>query len=116
MMKVVFHKDFLEVYTSDPAAEEGRMEAIVEVIGSDVEFVTPEPASEAEIAAAHTKTHVDYVRENDHYSIAALAAGGAIQAARIGLEEPAFGLIRPPGVTTHPPTVPGDSVISTIWR
>ena len=81
---------------------------------SDVEFVTPEPASEAEIAAAHTKTHVDYVRENDHYSIAALAAGGAIQAARIGLEEPAFGLIRPPGVTTHPPTVPGDSVISTM--
>ena len=96
-MKVVFHKDFLQVYTSDPAAEAGRIEAIVEVIGSDVEFVTPEPASEAEIAAAHTKTHVDYVRENDPYSIAALAAGGAIQAARIGLEEPAFGLIRPPG-------------------
>ena len=33
----------------------------------------------------------------DPYSIAALAAGGAIRAARIGLQEPAFGLIRPPG-------------------
>ena len=97
MMKVVFHKDFYQVYTSEPAAEAGRMEAIVEVIGSDVEFITPEPASEAQIAAAHTKTHVDYVRENDPYSMAALAAGGAIQAARIGLQEPAFGLIRPPG-------------------
>ncbi|MBW1796379.1 MAG: hypothetical protein JRJ38_18505 [Deltaproteobacteria bacterium] len=66
-MKVVFHKDFYQVYTSDPAAEAGRMEAIVEVIGSDVEFVTPEPASEAEIAAAHTDTHVDYVRHYDPY-------------------------------------------------
>ena len=96
-MKVVFHKDFYQVYTGDPAAEAGRMEAIVEVIGSDVEFVTPEPASEAQIAAAHTASHVDYVQKYDPYSIAALAAGGAIRTARIGLQEPAFGLIRPPG-------------------
>jgi acetoin utilization deacetylase AcuC-like enzyme len=96
-MKVVFHNDFCQVYTSDPAAEAGRMEAIVEVIGSDVEFITPEPASEAQIAAAHTNSHVDYVLNYDPYSVAALAAGGAIHAARIGLQEPAFGLIRPPG-------------------
>ena len=96
-MKVVFHKDFYQVYTADSAAEAGRMEAIVEVIGSDVEFVTPEPASEAQIAAAHTASHVDYVQNHDPYSIAVLAAGGAIQTARIGLQEPAFGLIRPPG-------------------
>ena len=44
-MKVVFHKDFYQVYTSDAAAEAGRMGAIVEVIGSDVEVVTFEPAS-----------------------------------------------------------------------
>ncbi|MEA2116279.1 MAG: histone deacetylase family protein [Thermodesulfobacteriota bacterium] len=31
------------------------------------------------------------------YEIAALAAGGAIQAAQAGMEEPSFGLIRPPG-------------------
>ena len=96
-MKVVFHDDFYQVYTTDPAAQAGRMEAIVEVIGSDVEFITPEPASEAQIAAAHTASHVDYVQNYDPYSIAALAAGGAIQTARIGLQEPAFGLIRPPG-------------------
>ena len=96
-MKVVFHDDFYQVYTTDPAAQAGRMEAIVEVIGSDVEFIPPEPASEAQIAAAHTASHVDYVQNYDPYSIAALAAGGAIQTARIGLQEPAFGLIRPPG-------------------
>lgn len=96
-MKVIFHEAFYQVYTADSAAAEGRMEAIVEVIQSKVDFITAEPASEDQVAAAHTKTHVDYVRESGLYSISALAAGGAIQAARTGLREPAFGLIRPPG-------------------
>jgi len=30
--KVIFHDNFCQVYTSDPAAAEGRMEAIVEVL------------------------------------------------------------------------------------
>ena len=38
-MKVVFHEDFYKIYTSDPAASAGRMESIVEVIESKVEFV-----------------------------------------------------------------------------
>jgi acetoin utilization deacetylase AcuC-like enzyme len=96
-MKVVFHEAFYGVYASESAAAEGRMEAVVEVIQQDVDFVTAKPASETQIAAAHAKTHVQYVRDSGLYSIAALAAGGAIQAARIGLLEPAFGLIRPPG-------------------
>jgi acetoin utilization deacetylase AcuC-like enzyme len=96
-MKVVFHEAFFEVYATEPAAEEGRMEAVVEVVQPFVDFVTAEPASEGQIAAAHTKAHVDRVRDDGLYPIAALAAGGAIQAARIGLHEPAFGLIRPPG-------------------
>jgi acetoin utilization deacetylase AcuC-like enzyme len=96
-MKVIFHEAFYQVYTFESAAAEGRMEAIVDVIHADVDFVTAEPASETQIAAAHANTHVDYVRESGPYSIAALAAGGAIQTARIGLREPAFGLIRPPG-------------------
>jgi acetoin utilization deacetylase AcuC-like enzyme len=37
------------------------------------------------------------VRDQGLYEIAALAAGGAIQAAQRGLEEPAFALVRPPG-------------------
>jgi acetoin utilization deacetylase AcuC-like enzyme len=96
-MKVIFHEAFNEVYTAEPAAEDGRMEAVVEVIQPYVDFVTAEPASEGQIAAAHSKNHVDYVRDNGLYPISALAAGGAIQAARLGLHEPAFGLIRPPG-------------------
>ncbi|GAG08781.1 unnamed protein product, partial [marine sediment metagenome] len=96
-MKVVFHENFYRIYTSDPAASAGRMESIVEVIESKIEFVSAQPATEKDIAEAHTKTHIDSVRQSGLYEIAGLAAGGAIQAATIGLAEPAFGLIRPPG-------------------
>ena len=96
-MKVVFHDDFRRSYTLDPAAAAGRMEAILDVIKDRVDFVTAVPADEEDIAAVHTKYHIENVRRMGIYDIAALAAGGAIQAATIGLEEPCFGLIRPPG-------------------
>jgi acetoin utilization deacetylase AcuC-like enzyme len=96
-VKAIFHEDFYEVYTSDPAASAGRMEAVIEVIKPHVEFVTAEPASEEDIAVIHTRSHIEYVKSGGLYPIAALAAGGAIQAATLGLYEPTFGLIRPPG-------------------
>ena len=96
-MKVVFHDDFYRVYTSDPAAAAGRMEAVMEVIMPHAEMVTAEPALTGDIAAVHSLFHIDRIRESGLYEISALAAGGAIQTARIGLKEPCFGLIRPPG-------------------
>jgi len=97
MMKVIFHEDFYKVYTSDPAAERGRMEAIVQTIQSRVEFITAVPATQSQISAVHTQLHIERVHRIGPYSLAALAAGGAIQAATLGLTEPCFGLIRPPG-------------------
>ncbi|HPJ94312.1 MAG TPA: histone deacetylase family protein [Deltaproteobacteria bacterium] len=96
-MKVVFHDDFYQIYTSDPAADAGRMEAVVEVIGPHVEFITAQNASDTDIEAVHTPSQIDYVKRHGLHPIATLAAGGAIQAATIGLDEPCFGLIRPPG-------------------
>ncbi len=96
-MKVIFHKDFLGVYTSDPAAAAGRLEAIVEVIEPVVQFVTAEPAAESDIAAVHSQGQIEQVRQSGLYAISALAAGGAIQAAQSAQSEPSFGLIRPPG-------------------
>jgi len=63
----------------------------------DTELVEAEPATELQIGLAHTPEHIESVRQEGLYDIAALAAGGAVQAARIGLKEPAFGAIRPPG-------------------
>ncbi|MDY7038176.1 MAG: histone deacetylase family protein [Thermodesulfobacteriota bacterium] len=96
-MKVVFHEDFYHVYSSDPAAAAGRMQAIVDVIGPQVDFVAAVPASELDIARVHTESQIEWVKQAGVYNVAALAAGGAIQAATLSLEEPCFGLIRPPG-------------------
>jgi acetoin utilization deacetylase AcuC-like enzyme len=96
-MKILFHNDFHQVYTSDPAAAAGRMQSILNVISEDYEFLEPTPANEEDIAAIHTLPHVDYVKRIGLYDISSLAAGGAIQAAFIGLKEPCFALIRPPG-------------------
>ncbi len=96
-MKVFFHEDFYQVYTHDPAAADGRLEAVVKVIESIVEFVEIEPACEADIELVHTKGHIESVRAEGLYSIAALSAGGAVQAADLGMSEPCFALIRPPG-------------------
>ena len=96
-MKVVFHDDFYQVYTSDPASAPGRMEAIVAEIESDVEFVQAQPADDADIARVHDQAHIDSVRREGLFSICALAAGGAVQTATLGLDEPCFGLLRPPG-------------------
>lgn len=96
-MKVIFHEDFYHVYTWDPAAAAGRLEAIVETIDPYVEFIPAEPALRQHIAAIHTGMHIQQVESQGLYDIAALAAGGAMQAAQTGLSEPCFGLIRPPG-------------------
>jgi acetoin utilization deacetylase AcuC-like enzyme len=96
-MKVVFSERFYEVYSSDPASAPGRIEAVVESIESEVSFVEAKPALEEDISAVHTKHHIDQIKRSGIYDIACLAAGGAIQTATIGLQEPAFGLIRPPG-------------------
>jgi acetoin utilization deacetylase AcuC-like enzyme len=96
-MKVVFHSDFYDVYSDDPAAAAGRMEAIISAIEPYVEFVRARPATEAEIAAVHTPEHIERIRRMGLYDIAALAAGGAVQAATLGMAEPCFAAIRPPG-------------------
>ncbi|MFZ5571986.1 MAG: histone deacetylase family protein [Thermodesulfobacteriota bacterium] len=96
-MKVFFHSDFYSEYTSDPAAEAGRMEAILRIIETEVTMMDIELAGEEDIAAVHSPDHIRRIKESGLYGIAALAAGGAIQAALTGLSEPAFGLIRPPG-------------------
>jgi acetoin utilization deacetylase AcuC-like enzyme len=85
------------VYTSDPAAAAGRIEAVMNALPADTELIEADPATEAQIALAHTMDHIEYVRQEGLYEIAALAAGGAVQAARLGLEAPTVGAIRPPG-------------------
>jgi len=96
-MKVVYSEEYKQVYSSDPASNPGRIEAIEFALAGKVDYIEPQPASEKDIAAVHTDKHIAEVRREGVYDIAALAAGGAIKAAQIGLTEPCFAVIRPPG-------------------
>ncbi len=96
-MKVFFHDDFYREYTSDPAAESGRMESIVEAIEDEVLWMPVQPIPVDRISLVHTREQIERVKRQGVYDIACLAAGGAYQAAVEGLKEPCFGLVRPPG-------------------
>jgi len=96
-MKIVFHEKYKQVYTYDPAAKAGRIESIAEEV-KGYEFILPEPATEEDLLLVHTQSLIDSVkRDGLVFELASLAAGGAIKTAEIALNEPAFGLIRPPG-------------------
>jgi acetoin utilization deacetylase AcuC-like enzyme len=103
-MKVIFHERFYEEYASDPAAAEGRMEAIVKALEPDFDFLSPSPASEKDLLLVHTPDQIERIkRSRQTYEVALLAAGGAILASQIAWKgEPAFGLIRPPGHHASP--------------
>lgn len=96
-MKVYYSDEFIPSYCSDPAASLGRMESVVKVLRGKVSFQDVIPADIEDIAACHTDRHISKVRSQGLYDIASLAAGGAIQAAFTGLEQPSFALVRPPG-------------------
>jgi len=96
-MKVVFDDLFYFVYSSDPASAAGRMESVVAALPTDKEIIGAEPATLDQLGLAHSADHINDVKNDGVFDIAALAAGGAISAARTGLSEPCFGLIRPPG-------------------
>jgi len=103
-MKVVYHERYRRVYSSDPAAQPGRIESIYNELHGQFEFVKPEPANEEDLLLVHGERHVEYVKAHQLvYEIALLAVGGAIKASQIALKgEPAFGLIRPPGHHASP--------------
>jgi len=91
-VRVVYHERYREVYSSDPAAQPGRIESIQEELSGRFEFVEPEPAREEDLLLVHGKGHVDYVRAHKlTYDIAVLATGGAIEASELAVEgEPVF--------------------------
>ncbi|MFX0038394.1 MAG: histone deacetylase family protein [Promethearchaeota archaeon] len=101
-MKIVFHEKYYNSdYAWDPAASAGRLEGIMKVISENKEYeiITPKPASDEDILRAHTKRHLQNIKNNPLlYELASLAAGGAILAAEEGFKGDAtFAVIRPPG-------------------
>ncbi|MHA1239088.1 MAG: histone deacetylase family protein [Candidatus Odinarchaeia archaeon] len=97
-MKVVYHEGYTQVYSSDPAAEAGRIESIYIKLKGLFDFVEPSSATEEDLALVHSMHHIEYVKRLNLYNVALLAVGGVIKASELALSgEPAFALIRPPG-------------------
>ena len=102
--QVIFHEDYYLEYTFDPAAEPGRMEAIMDEL-SDFSVISPSPATIEDVLLVHTEDHATRV-QNDHdqvYQSALLAVGGALLAAENAYnQQPMFAVIRPPGHHASP--------------
>jgi len=100
-MNIIFHNAFYEEYDNDPAAAPGRMEPIIRELTKHphYKFITPQPALAEDILRAHSAAHVEYIgRMPAVYNMAVLAAGGAIETAKLAFAgEPSFACIRPPG-------------------
>ncbi|MFP4474053.1 MAG: histone deacetylase family protein [Desulfatibacillaceae bacterium] len=90
------------------------MEAIISAIELHVDFVDARPAEPEDILGVHSQIHVDSVSRQGLYDIAALAAGGAVLAAEIGMTEPCFAAIRPPGHHASPESCWGFCYFSNI--
>lgn len=103
-VKVVFHQNFLQSYTTDPAASPGRLDYAFSLVEDKHSLVTASPCKEEDVLLVHSPFHLENVRrEGQVYSMALLAAGATVQASRLAMEgEAVFSLCRPPGHHASP--------------
>lgn len=97
-MKIVYHPVYTEDYPTVSCESPDRILAILEQVRNH-EFVTPEKVFEKDLEFVHTLDHIQRVKDDcpHAFEVASYAAGGAVKTAEIALDEPAFGLLRPPG-------------------
>jgi len=95
---VAYSEDFLTDYRTVDCENPERAWIIQSAVKHMAEFREPDLCSEADLLLCHTESLVKSVeRDGEVFKVARRAAGGAIMAAEIALEQPSFALIRPPG-------------------
>jgi acetoin utilization deacetylase AcuC-like enzyme len=96
---IVYSRNYEKKYLANPVENPDRVRLPAdELEKAGYQFREPEPASLDAIHAVHGREHIDRVKLSGHYEAASLAAGGAICAAELAMQdEPAFALVRPPG-------------------
>ncbi|WP_448383821.1 histone deacetylase family protein [Desulfosoma sp.] len=101
MLKVVSHEGYLARYPTGAVETPARIRAILGNLKGHYALVVPEPASTEDLLRAHTVDHLIQVQLEGKAvkDAAALAAGGALCAARRALTDghPYFAAVRPPG-------------------
>jgi acetoin utilization deacetylase AcuC-like enzyme len=95
---VMYSEDFLTDYRTVDCENPERAWIIHAALKDIAEFREPDLCNEAELLLCHTESLVRSVEEEGEvYPVARRAAKGAIMAAEVGLRQPSFALIRPPG-------------------
>lgn len=101
MLKVVFHEGYLARYPTGAVETPARVRSILSNLKGRYQVVTPEPAGKSDLLRAHTVDHLVQVQLEGKAvrDAAALAAGGAVCAARLAAStgHPVFAAVRPPG-------------------
>ncbi len=107
-MKVIYHPYFTNSdYSSDPAAEEGRIRCIIEELKKiqEINFTKPKPVSREELELVHDSHHIQSIKQRNKelYKMSKLSAGGALIAGEYANDGiPTFAVIRPPGHHASP--------------
>jgi hypothetical protein len=98
-MKIIYSTKYDECYPTNPVENPERVRLpAMELKKAGYEFVEPSAASDEDVARVHGREHIERVKHRGLYEAATLAAGGAITAAELAMQdEPTFALIRPPG-------------------
>jgi acetoin utilization deacetylase AcuC-like enzyme len=95
---VVYSEDFLTDYRTVDCECPERAWIIHSAIRDMAGFREPDFCTEADLLLCPAESLVRSEKGNEEvFSVATKAAGGAIMAAEIALEQPSFALIRPPG-------------------
>jgi len=97
---VLYSDDFLTDYRTVDCENPERAWIIQSAIREIADFREPDLCSRTNLLLCHTESLIKSVESDEEvFSVARRAAGGAIMAAEIALTQPSFGLIRP----TWPP-------------
>jgi len=95
---VLYSEDFLADYRTVDCENPERAWIIQSAIREIADFREPDLCSRADLLLCHTESLIKSVESDEEvFSVARRAAGGAIMAAEIALTQPSFALIRPPG-------------------
>jgi acetoin utilization deacetylase AcuC-like enzyme len=103
-LKVIFDEAYLTDYPTVSCESPSRVVSIMAVLRNHYPVIEPTAASEDDILLVHTRSILDAVKSDPWlYDSAAMAAGGAVLAAKLACEgQPTFAAVRPPGHHASP--------------
>jgi acetoin utilization deacetylase AcuC-like enzyme len=103
-VQIIYHKNYLTEYQTASCECADRVSAVISELSHYYDIVAPEPCSEEDILRCHSLGLLTVEKHDTRrYETARLAAGGAILAAKLAMNDVlAFAAIRPPGHHANP--------------